>query len=171
MKKSILLFIALSFMSFAMAQSSNEVSTVEKNMFGGASYCFVDHGYGINFDFLAFIDFFAGYYNYNESGVKIDASTYIFSLTYPYSFDIGKSFFIAPTVGAGYYHNTTTTKILGNEEKNKSGAFDFLLSPKVGFIIPIKDCKLRIFAQYRYDAIKFKFEGKGLWGIGLGFGG
>ena len=114
-----------------------------------------------------FFDGFFGSYSFKESGIDISSEFFAFSLIYPDSFEIGRSFFIAPTVGAGYYHNTTTTKISGHSEKNKNGAFDFLLSPKAGFIIPINNHRIQIFANYRYDALNFKFQGKGIWGIGI----
>lgn len=166
MKKTLLTLIALLSMSFTMAQSSSEVNTVEKTPFGGISYCFIDHGMGLDMD-LVFLDFFVGFSSFKESGIDIGSDFWALSFIYPDSFEIGKSFFIAPTVGAGYYHNTTTTKISGHSEKSKSGAFDFLLSPKAGFIIPINNHRIQIFANYRYDALNFKFQGKGIWGIGI----
>lgn len=98
----------------------------------------------------------------------IETDYFAISVVYPNMFLLGDYFFVKPTIGAGLYHS----KVKFGEETSKDNKFNLLISPRAGIAIPPRKAggsSFLIYVQYRYDAVDFKFDGEGSFGVGIGF--
>lgn len=165
MKKFLLTIVAVALMSSAMAQSSGTTtkSGIKKTFGDGFTLQFVEHGPDFGGDFWMF-DFIYGEGNYDG----VETSHFAISVVYPNMFLLGDYFFVKPTIGAGIFHS----KVEFGEETSKDNKFNLLISPRAGIAIPPRKAggsSFLIYVQYRYDAVDFKFDGEGSFGVGFGF--
>ncbi len=164
MKKFLLTIVAVALMSSAMAQSSGTTtkSGIKKTWGMGMAWLFNEHDFQFNCD-IHLLDFIYGTGDYDH--IKTDY--FAISVVYPNMFLLGDYFFVKPTIGAGIFHS----KVKFGEETSKDNKFNLLICPRVGIAIPPRKAggdTFTIFVQYRYDAVDFKFDGEGLFGVGFG---
>ncbi|MBQ7253609.1 MAG: hypothetical protein IJS30_02925 [Bacteroidales bacterium] len=104
------------------------------------------------------------YFGETSSYIKQNA-TRVITLNFPQAYYLDKknTFFLYPKIGFGY--GWTVVEIKGYDPESE-GAFVFNLHPQAG----IRLGPVGITAGYLYHAYKFKFNGKGVFTLGLAIG-